>query len=93
MRFNPENLSEFLSMYNKRRKEIRSQDGCLHLEMWQDLDDPCLIFTYSKWQDSLFLEVYRTSELFEEIWAKTKAGFSERAEAWSVRVRDELLGS
>ncbi|MFZ0490789.1 MAG: antibiotic biosynthesis monooxygenase, partial [Salegentibacter sp.] len=34
--------------------------------------------------DEAALENYRNSELFKEVWAKTKVFFNDRPEAWSV---------
>jgi heme-degrading monooxygenase HmoA len=51
-------------------------------------DDPRVLFTLSIWENPEALEAYRRSELFQNTWAKTKALFAEKAEAWSVEVAD-----
>jgi heme-degrading monooxygenase HmoA len=49
-----------------------------------------VLFTFSIWDSEAALENYRQSDLFRDTWAKTKALFAEKAEAWSmVMMNDE----
>ena len=47
-------------------------------------------FTYSLWKNERFLEAYRHSKEFNEIWNETKTFFSGKPEAWSLyQIEDE----
>jgi len=81
---------EFLAIFNQSKAQIRAFPGCRHLELWQQQDDPRVFFTYSYWEKAEDLERYRHSSLFQHTWKATKALFAERAEAWSVRLVEEV---
>lgn len=82
--FKKENIASFEQIFEESKKLIRNVEGCTFLELLQDKDNPNIFFTYSYWQTEENLEHYRNSELFKNIWGKTKILFAERAEAWSV---------
>ncbi|MGA9589389.1 MAG: antibiotic biosynthesis monooxygenase family protein [Salegentibacter sp.] len=84
MSFIPEKIDEFLSNFEENRHKIRGFEGCQFLELYRVKDNRNLFFTYSYWEDEAALENYRNSELFKEVWAKTKVFFNDRPEAWSV---------
>ena len=84
MTFKPEHVSVFLTQFERDKKHIRGFEGCLHLELLNDKNNPNIFFTYSKWQDESFLEKYRHSDLFSSVWKQTKILFAEKAEAWTV---------
>ena len=84
MTFREENTDEFLDLFNKKKAMIRNFDGCIHLELLKDINQPSIYFTYSFWEDESYLQKYRNSELFAETWKMTKKLFAEKAEAWSV---------
>lgn len=84
MSFAEENVKTFLELFEQRKQLIRGFDGCLHLELWQQSGVLNVFFTYSKWESEQHLDHYRYSELFKDTWARTKALFAGKAEAWSV---------
>jgi quinol monooxygenase YgiN len=84
MTFRQEAVSDFTALFEERRHTIRGFDGCTHLELWQDANDPNIFFTYSKWDSQTALDHYRFSEFFKDTWGKTKALFAEKPQAWSV---------
>jgi quinol monooxygenase YgiN len=84
MSFKPETVEIFLSLFNERKSLIRNFNGCMHLELWQDSHKKNVFFTYSIWQSATHLDHYRFSELFKDTWAKTKACFAEKPQAWSL---------
>ncbi len=59
------------------------------MELLQYTEQSSVLFTFSIWDSQAALDTYRHSELFRDTWAKTKALFAEKAEAWSVKVLDE----
>lgn len=84
MSFHKENIPAFLDNFDKMKEKIRNAEGNRFLELYQDKNDPCIFFTYSFWETENDLENYRTSALFDEVWAFTKKLFNARPEAWSV---------
>jgi hypothetical protein len=72
MTFRPEETGTFMALFAERK------------ELFQDIRNPLVFFTYSKWISEEYLDKYRNSSLFSETWSLTKKLFSEKAEAWSV---------
>lgn len=85
MTFQPDKAAEFIEIFNSSKEKIKSQKGCLHLELWNDINDPSTFFTYSHWQTEDDLNNYRHSEVFANVWPRTKLLFSKTPEAWSVK--------
>ena len=84
MSFEPEKIQDFLSTFNAHKVKIKNFKGCTHLELLQDKNNDNVFFTYSHWDDEQSLENYRDSDLFKNVWAKTKKLFNDTPEAWSV---------
>lgn len=84
MTFDPAKVEEFLEVFNNAKELIRGFEGNCYLELIQDIHQPNVLFTYSKWEQEADLENYRRSELFATTWAKTKVLFAGKPEAWSV---------
>jgi len=85
MTFKSECVEEFKIIFNSSKKHIAAIEGCSHVELLQDINNPTIFFTYSIWENSSFLEAYRNSELFKNVWSKTKVLFADKPEAWSVK--------
>ncbi|MBX7093132.1 MAG: antibiotic biosynthesis monooxygenase [Flavobacteriales bacterium] len=79
-----EHISDFESLFERYKNDIRNQKGCKGLRLLHDKNDPRIFFTYSHWQLDADLENYRNSELFAVVWGTTKRYFDAKAEAWSV---------
>ncbi len=88
--FETENIIRFENIFNKSKYLIRDFDGCNFLELYQDKNNPNIFFTYSYWENEDALEVYRNSDLFKNLWAKTKLLFSNKPEAWTVNKKETL---
>lgn len=84
MTFREDEVPTFRRHFEEHHQLIRNFAGCEKLMLWQDINDSCVFFTYSWWQDKADLEAYRQSDLFKSVWAKTKVLFKARPEAWSV---------
>ncbi|WBL23554.1 putative quinol monooxygenase [Zunongwangia sp. HRR-M8] len=82
--FKPENIEEFLSIFESTKTQIRDFKGCQHLELYRDKDNTNQFFTYSYWEDENALENYRNSGFFKVVWSNTKTLFNAKPEAWSV---------
>ena len=59
--------------------------------MLKDINDVNVIFTYSWWDSEDDLNNYRNSELFKDVWSKTKILFNKKPEAWSTKKINEVL--
>ncbi|MCF6297381.1 MAG: antibiotic biosynthesis monooxygenase [Flavobacteriaceae bacterium] len=84
MSFNPTKIEEFLNNFHQNKEKIRNFKGCSYLELYQDKTRTNIYFTYSYWDKEQDLENYRNSNLFKNVWAKTKILFDEKPEVWSV---------
>ena len=84
MTFDPDKVEDFQKIFEESREKIRAREGCLHLELWRDLDQTNVFVTHSHWKSEEDLNAYRASEFFRTTWKKTKALFSDRALAFSV---------
>lgn len=84
MTFRKDEVNSFLDLFEERKSLIRNFNGCSHLELWQDAHNENVFFTYSNWESEDHLNHYRFSELFKDTWARTKALFAEKPQAWSV---------
>lgn len=84
MTFRNEEVENFIALFHQVKQKIRHFEGCQNLDLLRDVKNQNIFFTYSYWESEKHLNNYRTSELFAETWAATKAKFSEKAEAWSV---------
>ena len=84
MEFKSDKVPNFLKSFELVKEKIRTFDGCSHLELYQDKNDPAIFFTYSKWEKDSDLMNYKASNLFRNVWATTKPLFRSKAQAWSV---------
>lgn len=87
--FRPEAVETFRNdVFEQSKAQIRAFPGCRHMELLQQSEHPNVLFTLSIWDDARALENYRNSDLFRTTWARTKAGFAEKAEAWTMELLD-----
>jgi heme-degrading monooxygenase HmoA len=82
--FKLEKVDVFFGVFNAVKSKIRNFEGCSHLEVWNDVSNSNVYYTYSYWESEEALNNYRNSKLFNDVWSKTKVLFSDPAEAWSV---------
>ena len=66
--------------------QIMAFEGCSHVEILRDINQPNQFFSYSFWQSEAHLNTYRKSEFFRGTWKTIKPWFSAKPEAWSVEV-------
>lgn len=90
MHFRTEEIENFKELFDRKKEHIRGFEGCHYLELWQDVHSPEIFFTYSHWTGVDRLEAYRNSDLFNEVWSKTKVLFAAKPEAWSVEPQVKL---
>ena len=87
MTFKSDNIEHFKEIFNSSKDLIAAMEGCHHVELLQDINNPCVFFTLSLWEDPEYLEAYRQTALFEGVWTKTKVLFDAKPEAWSLKVQ------
>jgi quinol monooxygenase YgiN len=85
MSFHPDKVETFLEIYKNNRDKIGNFEGCSHVELLQDENDPSVFFTYSIWKSEEALNKYRGSEVFSHVWSATKVLFNDKPRAWSVK--------
>lgn len=85
MSFEPGRIADFKALFEANKHLIGGFAGCTHLELWQDVNNPSLFFTYSFWNSEGDLENYRNSELFKRVWSHTKPLFNDKPQAWTVQ--------
>ena len=86
----PSRMDDFIDSFNKHKHDIKSFEGCIHLELLADVSANGIVFTYSKWEAECNLENYRHSELFKGIWSYAKPMFIAKPEAWSTISKFEV---
>lgn len=84
MTFQPEEVTAFQQLFDQTKHLIRHFDGCERLELLRDVNQPHVFFTYSWWQSEDYLNKYRYSDLFKNVWSQTKVKFAEKPQAWSL---------
>lgn len=84
MSFKEDKIEEFLYVFKNQKEFIASFEGCTHLELLKDKNNPSIFFTYSYWEDESFLELYRKSDFFKNIWSSVKVMFDDKPLAWSL---------
>jgi heme-degrading monooxygenase HmoA len=82
--FKPEFIADFIKIFDESKTLISNFEGCQQVELLNDITNKNIFFTYSYWQDENALNTYRESELFKNVWAKTKILFDDKPNAWSV---------
>lgn len=80
-----EKAAEFIALFNDSKTLIKNSPGCHHIELFSDIHQPNVFFTHSRWDSEEQLNQYRNSELFKNIWPRTKNLFAAKAEAWSLQ--------
>jgi quinol monooxygenase YgiN len=88
MHFRPRERDAFLDIFNASKHLIRQFDGCQHLRLYNEAGCPDVFFTFSVWTSAEHLDAYRNSELFRTTWARTKALFADKPQAWSMNQLD-----
>jgi autoinducer 2-degrading protein len=82
--FHPGHSGEFLELFEKYKTSIASAPGCKELKLLKDSSTEGVFFTYSLWENEDALDDYRTSDLFNEVWPKTKLLFNAAPQAWTL---------
>lgn len=84
LEFQQEQVETFLSHFEQVKWSVATFPGCRGMKLIQDIKNPCVVMTYSIWENEEALENYRISPLFQSIWPTIKPWFSAKPEAWSL---------
>ncbi len=85
-----EEVDTFKSYFTTVCDIIRHQPGCNVLQVWQDIENANIFFTYSLWDSEQDLNNYRDSAFFGQFWKTVKPWFATKAEVWSFNKLMEL---
>ena len=85
MEFETDKVVAFKSIFKENQSKIAAQEGCYGVELLQDIHKSNIFFTYSIWKSQSHLDQYRNTDLFQRVWAQTKALFCNKPMAWSVK--------
>lgn len=85
MSFHPEKIEDFKLIFKNNWQFIKGFEGCSHVELLQDENNPSIFFTYSLWRSEVDVNNYRDSELFAKVWGATKVLFNDKPQAWTVK--------
>jgi heme-degrading monooxygenase HmoA len=80
----PEKVDTFIQVFVQAQQQIQSFEGCRYTKLVKDKHDETTYFTISEWEDEIYLNRYRDSDFFAQVWKAAKTTFSDKAIAWSV---------
>ena len=86
MTFKEDSVQPFLQLFEKYKSQIRDSEGCLDLKLIQNTNFPNEISTLSYWENENYLNSYRKSFVFGEVWPLTKALFAEKPRAITYNI-------
>lgn len=84
MEIHPDRTTEVEKILSENFHKIKSFNGCLHLEILRDKNEPNRFFSYSEWRSIDDLENYRSSEFFGVFWRQLRKNFQAKAKAWTL---------
>ena len=84
LEFQEDKVDDFLSFFDTISHVVNNFPGCYGMKLYQDVDRPNVIMTYSHWESVADLNNYRDSQEFGSIWPNIKPWFKEKPQAWSV---------
>jgi len=90
MEFREEYLDRFHKLFDEIKHKIRNTPGCESLELHEDAKLSTVRYTYSIWRSEEDLNNYRHSEMFGEVWPRTKEGFAAKPQAYSLSLLDKV---
>ena len=85
MTFAPQHIEDFKTLFYDSQPKILGMPGCHKVELFRDWNEEHIFITYSHWDDQEALNHYRHSELFKEVWKRTKAMFADKPVAFSMK--------
>ncbi len=84
LEFQEAKTADFLAFFDTIKHIVNEFPGCYGMKLYQDVDHPNIVMTYSHWDSVDSLNKYRDSEAFGKIWPTIKPWFNAKPQAWSV---------
>ena len=84
MVFKKEDLALFDALFAESKDQIEAQTGCQRVLILHSTANKLERTTMSWWESEDCLNEYRKSNLFGEVWPRTKSMFAEGPTAWSM---------
>ena len=84
LEFKEDKIDEFIQFFDTIKQKVNNFPGCSGMKLYQDLNSPTTVITYSHWESQNDLDKYRESETFGAVWPKIKPWFNAKPAAWSV---------
>jgi quinol monooxygenase YgiN len=86
LQFRETEIASFIRIFNENKLNVSNFNGCLGMRLLNDLQNPCIFYTYSQWESEDALNNYRKSTIFNTVWISIKPLFELPAEACSTDV-------
>lgn len=77
-------IERYQEIVKPYKSKILSSPGCKDVQIFKDINNKSIVFSYSVWETEQDLENYRKSEMFRKVWNEVKTLFSNPAEAWTI---------
>lgn len=84
LQFQEDRIADFLTFFDTIKHKVNTFPGCYGMKLYQDINEPTTVMTYSHWESQEALDNYRHSETFGAVWPTIKPWFDAKPEAWSV---------
>lgn len=85
------NKEDFLKMFESRKDMIRNFEGCSYLNLLLVEHEDCSQFsTFSHWESEEHLNKYRSSNVFGQVWPRTKKWMVKKPKAQSFSLVEVL---
>jgi quinol monooxygenase YgiN len=85
LEFEKNRIDDFLAFFETIKHRVNEFPGCYGMKLYQDVEHPWIVMTYSHWESQEALDTYRNSTTFGEVWPTIKPWFDAKPEAWSVQ--------
>ncbi len=91
MHIDPFKKQEVVRTFKEIKESVRQFKGCHYVGLFENINSPEHIITYSIWDSEEDLEHYRNSPVFERNWKLLKMFFIGKPKAYSLKLVDECL--
>lgn len=85
LEFEKNRIDDFLTFFETIKHRVNEFPGCFGMKLYQDVERPWIVMTYSHWESQEALDIYRNSTTFGDVWPTIKPWFDAKPEAWSVQ--------
>lgn len=65
--FREEALQKVIALYQELIAETKKEQGCLSYELYQDIDNPCIMTMLETWENKACLDAHSVSAHFQRI--------------------------